>query len=231
MIIYNSNVYYYEVVFLKINELFCLEHTLAKEYLSSFTYGWEALSGISQMIIELSESLSEEYTELWDKVWVHKSVKLSDTAHIKGPCIIGRDTEIRHGAFIRGSVLIGENCVIGNSTEVKNSILFDKVQVPHFNYVGDSILGYKAHLGAGAITSNVKSDKTLITVKGIYEINTNLRKFGALVGDNTEIGCNTVLNPGTVIGKSCTVYPLSNVRGVIPDSYIYKSRENIIRKE
>lgn len=216
---------------MKIKELFGLEHTLAKEYLSSFTYGWEALSGISQMIIELSGALSEEYTELWDKVWVHKSAKLSDTAHIKGPCIIGKESEIRHGAFIRGSVLIGEDCVIGNSTEVKNSILFNKVQVPHFNYVGDSILGYKVHFGAGAITSNVKSDKSLITVKGVSEIKTNLRKFGALVGDNTEIGCNTVLNPGTVIGKSCTVYPLSNVRGVIPESYIYKSRENIIRKE
>lgn len=216
---------------MKINELFSLEHTLSADYLSSFNYGWEALSGISQMIIELSESLSAEYTELWDKVWVHKSVKLSDTAYIKGPAIIGKDSDIRHGAFIRGSVLIGESCVVGNSTEIKNSILFDKVQVPHFNYVGDSILGYKVHFGAGAITSNVKSDKSLISVKGISEIKTNLRKFGALIGDRTEIGCNTVLNPGTVIGRSCTVYPLSNVRGVIPDSYIYKSESNIIRKE
>ena len=216
---------------MKINELFSLEHTLSADYLSSFNYGWEALSGISQMIIELSESLSAEYTELWDKVWVHKSVRLSEAAYIKGPCIIGKDSEIRHGAFIRGSVLIGESCVIGNSTEIKNSILFDKVQVPHFNYVGDSILGYKVHFGAGAITSNVKSDKSLISVKGISEIKTNLRKFGALIGDRTEIGCNTVLNPGTVIGRSCTVYPLSNVRGVIPDSYIYKSESNIIRKE
>lgn len=216
---------------MKINELFSLEHTLSADYLSSFNYGWEALSGISQMIIELSESLSAEYAELWDKVWVHKSVRLSEAAYIKGPCIIGKDSEIRHGAFIRGSVLIGESCVVGNSTEIKNSILFDKVQVPHFNYVGDSILGYKVHFGAGAVTSNVKSDKTLITVKGISPIKTNLRKFGALVGDKTEIGCNTVLNPGTVIGKSCTVYPLSSVRGVIPDSYIYKSRDNIIRKE
>ena len=216
---------------MKINELFSLEHTLSADYLSSFNYGWEALSGISQMIIELSESLSAEYAELWDKVWVHKPVKLSDTAYIKGPCIIGKDSEIRHGAFIRGSVLIGESCVIGNSTEIKNSILFDKVQVPHFNYVGDSILGYKVHFGACAITSNVKSDKSLIRVKDISEIKTNLRKFGALIGDRTEIGCNTVLNPGTVIGRSCTVYPLSNVRGVIPDSYIYKSESNIIRKE
>ncbi len=216
---------------MKINELFSLEYTLSADYLSSFNYGWEALSGISQMIIELSKSLSAEYTELWDKIWVHKTVKLSDTAYIKGPCIIGKDSEIRHGAFIRGSVLIGESCVIGNSTEIKNSILFDKVQVPHFNYVGDSILGYKVHFGAGAITSNVKSDKSLVSVKGISEFKTNLRKIGALIGDRTEIGCNTVLNPGTVIGRSCTVYPLSNVRGVIPDSYIYKSESNIIRKE
>lgn len=215
---------------MKINELFSLEHTIAKDYLSSFTYGFEALSGISEMIIELSESLSEEYTELWDKVWVHKSVKLSESAYIKGPCIIGKDSEIRHCAFIRGNVLIGESCVIGNSTEVKNAILFDKVQVPHFNYIGDSILGYKVHFGAGAITSNVKSDKSLITVKGITEIKTYLRKFGALVGDCTEIGCNTVLNPGTVIGKNCTIYPLSNIRGVIHDSYIYKDSANIIRK-
>lgn len=216
---------------MKIDELFSLEHTLARDYLSSFTYGFEALSGISQMITELSARLSDEYAELYEKVWVHKSAKLSESAYIKGPCIIGKNSEIRHGAFIRGSVLIGEECVVGNSTEVKNSILFDRVQVPHFNYAGDSILGYKVHLGAGAITSNVKSDKSLITVKGVAEIRTNLRKFGALVGDCSEIGCNAVLNPGTVIGKSCTVYPLSNVRGVIPDSYIYKDRSNIIRKE
>ncbi len=219
------------MIYLKINELFSLDHTLAKEYLSAFSYGWEALDGIGEMLLTLSENLRDEYAELSDKVWVHKSVKLSDTAYIKGPCIIGKDTEIRHSAFIRGSVLIGENCVIGNSTEVKNSILFDGVAVPHFNYIGDSILGYKVHFGAGSITSNVKSDKTLITVKGVSSIKTNLRKFGALVGDKTEIGCNAVLNPGTVIGKNCTVYPLSSVRGVIPDSYIYKSRDIIIRKE
>lgn len=216
---------------MKTNELFDLEHTLAGNYLSAFSYGWESLPGISEMILELSETLSEEYEELWDKVLVHKTARLSDTAYVKGPCIIGKGTEIRHGAFIRGSVLIGEDCVIGNSTEIKNSVLFDKVQVPHFNYVGDSILGYKVHFGAGAITSNVKSDKSLITVKGVSEIKTKLRKFGALVGDKSEIGCNTVLNPGTVIGKGCTVYPLSSVRGVIPDSYIYKSSDNIIRKE
>ena len=216
---------------MKIKDLFDFEHTHAGSYLSSFTYGWEALEGISEMINEISKHLSDEYTELWDKVWVHKNVRISDSAFIKGPCIIGNDTEIRHNAFIRGCALIGENCVIGNSTEIKNSILFDKVQVPHFNYIGDSILGYKVHFGAGSITSNIKSDKSLITVKGVSEIKTNLRKFGAIIGDSTEIGCNAVLNPGTVIGKNCTIYPLSNVRGVIPEAYIYKSASQIVRKE
>ena len=216
---------------MKTNELFNLEHTLSENYLSAFLYGWEALDGIGEMILSLSESLSDEYEKLWDKVWIHKTVNLSDSAFIKGPCIIGKGSEIRHNAFIRGCALIGENCVIGNSTEIKNSILFDKVQVPHFNYIGDSILGYKVHFGAGAITSNVKSDKSLVTVKGVSEIKTNLRKFGSLVGDNTEIGCNAVLNPGTIIGRNCTIYPLSNVRGVIPEAYIYKSASQIVRKE
>ena len=216
---------------MKINELFDLEHTLAKDYLSFFTYGWEALGGLSGFISELQKTLSGEYEETNENVWVHKTATLCTSAFINGPAIIGKNSEIRHGAFIRGSALIGEGCVIGNSTELKNSVLFDGVTVPHFNYIGDSILGYKVHFGAGAVTSNVKSDKTLITVKGISPIKTNLRKFGALVGNKTEIGCNTVLNPGTVIGKNCTVYPLSSVRGVIPDSYIYKSRDNIIRKE
>lgn len=216
---------------MKTTDLFDLRHTLAGDYLSSFIYGWEALSGISDIITEISDTLSEEYEEIRDKVWVHKTATIFATAHIKGPCIIGKGSEIRHCAFIRGSVLIGENCVVGNSTEIKNSILFDGVQVPHFNYVGDSILGYKAHLGAGAVTSNVKSDKSLVTVKGVSEIKTNLRKFGALVGDMTEIGCGAVLNPGTVLGKNCTVYPLSSVRGVIPQGYIYKNADNITRKE
>lgn len=216
---------------MKTDELFDLEHTLAKEFLSSFTYGFEALSGLSSFIFEIQNSLTDEYIEINNSVWIHKSAKVSPTAFIKGPCVIGKGSEIRHSAFIRGSVLIGENCVIGNSTEIKNSILFDGVQAPHFNYIGDSILGYKVHFGAGAITSNVKSDKSPITVKGISTIKTNLRKFGALVGDYTEIGCNAVLNPGTVIGRNVTVYPLSNIRGVIPDSYIYKNENNIIRKE
>ena len=216
---------------MKTNDLFDLKHTLACDYLSSFTYGWEALDGISQMISELSEFLHDDFREIKEKVWIHRTTTLSNSVCIKGPVIIGKNSEIRHGAFIRGSVLIGENCVIGNSTEVKNSILFDGVAVPHFNYIGDSILGFKVHFGAGAITSNVKSDKSLITVKGISTVITNRRKFGALVGDNTAIGCNTVLNPGTVIGRNCTIYPLSCVRGVIPDSYIYKSADNIIRKE
>lgn len=216
---------------MKISEIFNLEHTIAKDYLSSFIYGWEALSGLSRFISEVGASLSDEYTEISENIWVHKSAVISPSACIKGPAIIGKGSEIRHCAFIRGSVIIGEGCTIGNSTEIKNSVLFDSVQVPHFNYIGDSILGYKVHFGAGAITSNVKSDKTLITVKGVSHIKTNLRKFGALVGDYTEIGCNTVLNPGTVIGRNVTVYPLSNVRGVIPESYIYKSENNIIRKE
>lgn len=219
------------MIFLKISELFNLEHTLAKEYLSAFTYGFEALSGLSRFISELQSKLYDEFEEVYDSVWIHKTAIISPTAYIKGPAIIGKSSEIRHTAFIRGSVIIGENCTVGNSSEIKNSILFDRVQVPHFNYIGDSILGYKVHLGAGAITSNIKSDKTLITVKGVSPIKTNLRKFGALVGDNTEIGCNTVLNPGTIIGKNVTVYPLSNVRGVIPHSYIYKSADTIIRKE
>ncbi len=216
---------------MKISEIFNLEHTIAKDYLSSFIYGWEALSGLSRFISEVGASISDEYTEISENIWVHKSAVVSPSACIKGPAIISKGSEIRHCAFIRGSVIIGEGCTIGNSTEIKNSVLFDSVQVPHFNYIGDSILGYKVHFGAGAITSNVKSDKTLITVKGVSDIKTNLRKFGTLVGDYTEIGCNTVLNPGTVIGRNVTVYPLSNVRGVIPESYIYKSENNIIRKE
>jgi len=217
---------------IKTKELFSLGHTLAADYLASYEYPWQALKGISDFIKKTGPELDKnEFTQISPEVWVHKQARIAPTAFIGAPCIIGRKTEVRHCAFIRGSALSGEGCVIGNSTELKNSVLFDGVTVPHFNYIGDSILGYKVHFGAGAVTSNVKSDKTLITVKGISPTKTNLRKFGALVGDKTEIGCNAVLNPGTVIGKSCTVYPLSSVRGVIPDSYIYKSRDNIIRKE
>lgn len=207
-------------------------HSMAGNYLSAFKYPWEALGGIKRMIIQLGESLpKEEYLEVNENVWVHKSAKIFDSAYLTGPCIIGERSEVRHGAFIRGSVIVGNDCVVGNSAELKNSILFDEVHVPHYNYVGDSILGYRVHLGAGAITSNIKSDKTTVFVHdGKQNINTGLRKFGALIGDNTEIGCNTVLNPGTIIGRNCTIYPLSNVRGVIENNSIYKSAKEIVKK-
>jgi len=215
------------------NELFELEKSLAGDYLVKFNYPWEALSDITEFIISLGHSLDKkEYRFFSENVWVHKSVKIAPTAYIGAPCIIGRNSEVRHCAFIRSSALIGESCVIGNSTEVKNAILFDGVQVPHFNYVGDSILGFRVHLGAGAVTSNVKSDKSLVTVKapdGVIE--TGLKKFGAIIGDGAEVGCNTVLNPGTVIGRKSTVYPLSSVRGAIPSNSIYKSCHNIVAKE
>lgn len=217
---------------LKTNELFAFEKTLAGEYLSCFEYPWEALTGIGDMIPVLGEKLSErEYERLSPAVWIHKTAKIASTAFIGKNIIIGENTEVRQGAFIRGNAIIGKFCVIGNSTEVKNAIIFDGVQIPHFNYVGDSILGYKAHLGAGAVTSNVKSDKTNVTV--LYDgerINTGLRKFGAMVGDNAEIGCNCVLNPGTVIGRNCTVYPLSCVRGTVKENSIYKSADKIVIK-
>lgn len=217
----------------KISELFNLDKTMAGEYLGRFRYPWEALPGIGELIISLGQSLDRrEYTLLKEKVWIHRSVKIAKDAYIGAPCIIGRGSEIRHCAYIRGCALIGEDCVIGNSTEVKNSILFDGVQVPHFNYVGDSILGFAAHLGAGAVTSNVKSDRSLITVKtseGIIE--TGLKKFGAIIGDAVEVGCNAVLNPGTVIGRNSTVYPLSFVRGIIPSDSIFKGAKNIAAKE
>ena len=217
---------------MKTDEIYDLEHTLAKEYLSSFTYGFEALSGLSSFIFEIQNSLTDEYTEINNSVWIHKSAKVSPTAFINGPCVIGKGSEIRHSAFIRGSVLIGENCVIGNSTEIKNSILFDGVQVPHFNYAGDSILGYKSHMGAGSLTSNVKSDQTLVTVKnGEERIETGLKKFGAMLGDHVEVGCNSVLNPGTVVGRHSNVYPTSCVRGVVPENSIWKNDGRIVKKE
>ena len=212
--------------FLKIEELFDLNHTLAREYLQNFEYPWEALSGLKNYIIKLGATLGGEYEEIYHGVWVHKSAKIADSAKICAPCIIGEDSEVRHCAYIRGSALIGRNCVVGNSTEIKNSILFDRVQVPHFNYVGDSILGFCAHLGAGSITSNVKCDKSPVTVNGK---NTNLKKLGAIIGDRVEVGCNSVLNPGTVIGANTTVYPLSCVRGIIPADSIFK--QNITFKK
>ena len=206
-----------------IKELYDLEHTLAAEYLSGFTYPWEALKGIKEMILKLGASLGEDYLQLSESVWVHKTAQIAPTAFLGAPCIIGANTEVRHCAFIRGSALVGKNCVVGNSVELKNVILFDCVQVPHYNYVGDSILGYKAHMGAGSITSNVKSDKSLVVIHGDSEIPTGFKKVGAMLGDFVEVGCNSVLNPGTVIGRNSSVYPLSCVRGVIPANSIYKT--------
>ena len=212
--------------------LFDLTHTLAGEYLRKTGYPWEALDGISSLILSLSPTLGNDYQELQPTVWVHKTAQVAPTAFLGAPCIIGPETEVRHCAFIRGSALVGQGCVIGNSVELKNVILFDGVQVPHYNYVGDSILGYKSHMGAGAITSNVKSDKTLVTVRsGEERIETGRKKFGAILGDFVEVGCNSVLNPGTVIGSHSNVYPLSCVRGVIPANSIWKTGGVIVAKE
>lgn len=214
-----------------IAELYDLNQTMAGDYLRRFTYPWEALGGISDLILELGESLSpEEYTCAGEHVWVHKTAKVAPTAYLGGPCIIGAGTEVRHGAFIRGSALVGENCVVGNSVELKNVILFNGVQVPHYNYVGDSILGYKAHMGAGSLTSNVKSDKSLVVIHTQPPVETERKKVGALVGDFVEVGCNSVLNPGTVVGRRSNVYPLSCVRGVIPADSIYKTGGVIVPK-
>ena len=213
-----------------INQLYDLEHTIAKAYLEQFTYPWEALKGISETILLLGQSLGEEYKEIAPQVWAHESAKIAPTAYIGGPCIIGANTEVRHCAFVRGSALIGENCVVGNSTELKNVILFDNVQVPHYNYVGDSILGYKAHMGAGSITSNVKSDKSLVVIHGQQDIPTGIKKVGAMLGDFVEVGCNSVLNPGSVIGRNSNVYPTSCVRGVVPENSIYKKNDTVVAK-
>ncbi len=215
-----------------IKDLYDLEHTMAGEYLQQFTYPWEALKGIKDLIIELGNKLDkEEYTEVSEHVWVHKSAKVFPSAYLGAPCIIGPNTEVRHCAFIRGSALVGSDCVVGNSVELKNVILFDHVQTPHYNYVGDSILGYYSHMGAGSITSNVKSDKKLVVVhNGTEQIETGLKKFGAMVGDYVEVGCNSVLNPGTVIGRHSNVYPTSCVRGVVPENSIWKNSGEIIEK-
>ena len=216
---------------IKTMELYDLTHTMAGEYLKKFEYPWQALSGIKALILELGSKLSDEFTQVSPDVWVHKTAKVAPTAHLGSPCIIGAGTEVRHCAFIRGSALVGANCVVGNSVELKNCILFDDVQVPHYNYVGDSILGYKSHMGAGSLTSNVKSDKTLVTVKyGDEKIETGLKKFGAMVGDFVEVGCNSVLNPGTVVGRESNIYPLSCVRGVVPPRSIYKTGGQIVKK-
>ena len=214
------------------SELFDLKHTMAKRYLEDFEYPWQALKGIKALILELGSGLGEEYTEISPTVWVHKTATVAPTAFVGGPCIIGANTEIRHCAYIRENALVGENCVVGNSVELKNVILFDNVQVPHFNYVGDSILGYKSHMGAGAVTSNVKSDQTLVTVKnGEERIETGLKKFGAMLGDHVEVGCNSVLNPGTVVGRNSNIYPTSCVRGVVPENSIWKNDGRIVKKE
>ncbi len=213
-----------------IEDLYDLSHTLAGSYLQSFTYPWEALKGIKELILSLGPCLGEDYRELAPQVWVHKTAQIAPTAYLGSPCIIGPDTEVRHCAFIRSSALVGEGCVVGNSVELKNVILFDKVQVPHYNYVGDSILGYKAHMGAGAVTSNVKSDKSLVVIHGEENLPTGIKKVGAMLGDFVEVGCNSVLNPGTVVGRHSNIYPLSCVRGVIPENSIYKDRGNIVTK-
>ncbi|MBR3973152.1 MAG: UDP-N-acetylglucosamine pyrophosphorylase [Oscillospiraceae bacterium] len=217
---------------IKTSELYNLKYTLAGEYLAGFEYPWQALAGISDLILQLGSQLDDNYREIAPNVWVHKTAVIAPTAFIGGPCIVGANTEVRHCAFIRGSALIGKGCVVGNSVELKNAILFDGVQVPHFNYVGDSILGCKSHMGAGAVTSNFKSDASVVVVKhGEEQISTGLQKFGAMLGDFVEVGCNSVLNPGTVVGRNTTVYPTSCVRGVIPENCILKTGGVIVRKE
>lgn len=218
---------------LKISSLYSPDETIARELLEQVEYPWEALPKISGFIEKLGAALpAEKYEKKGDNVWIAKSARVYPTAYINGPCIIDEEAEIRHCAFIRGSAIVGKGAVVGNSTELKNVILFNKVQVPHYNYVGDSILGYKAHMGAGSITSNVKSDKTLVTVKcGTEKIETGLKKFGAMLGDNVEVGCNSVLNPGTVIGKESNIYPVSSVRGYIPPNSIFKAQDNIVQKK
>ncbi len=216
---------------MKTKELYDLKHTIASDYLSSYEYPWQALAGIKDFILSIGPLLESDYHEIKENVWVHQSATIFDSAYLGQPCIIGPNTEVRHGAFIRGSALVGANCVVGNSVELKNVILFDNVQVPHYNYVGDSILGYMSHMGAGSITSNVKSDKTLVVVKGCENFETGLKKMGAMLGDFVEVGCNSVLNPGTVIGPHSNVYPVSCVRGVIPSNSIVKTGGVIVAKE
>ncbi len=213
-------------------DIFDISKTLAAPLLEKTKYPWEALGRIKDFILSLGPTLDKSvYEEVKPQVWIAKNAVVFESAYIAAPCIIGENTEVRHSAFIRGSVIIGNGCVVGNSTEIKNSIIFDSVQIPHYNYIGDSILGYRSHLGAGAITSNVKSDKSLVTVKtGSENIETGLKKFGAMVGDYVEVGCNSVLCPGTVIGKHSNIYPLSRVRGFIPENSIFKSPENIVLK-
>lgn len=217
---------------MRTNELYDLSHSLCGKKLAGCEYPWEALPHIAEWIVEIGKTLSSEtFEKRGENIWIAKSAKIAETAHIDGPCIIDEDAEVRHCAFIRGGAMVGKGAVVGNSTELKNCILFDKVQVPHYNYVGDSVLGYCAHLGAGAVTSNVKSDKTPVVVRGMDKpYDTNRKKCGAMLGDYAEVGCNSVLNPGTVIGKEATVYPTSCVRGTVPTAYIYKDAAHIVPK-
>jgi len=217
---------------LRVEDLLDLSKTISAGIFEGLEYPWEALPKIKEFILKLGETLSEDvYEKRGEDIWIAKSARIAPTAYINGPVIICPNAEIRHCAFIRGSAIIGENAVIGNSTELKNCIIFDNAQVPHYNYVGDSILGYKAHLGAGSITSNLKSDKSLVTIpEGDSRLTTGLKKFGAVVGDNVEVGCNSVLNPGTVIGRNTNIYPLSMVRGVVEENSIYKKKGEIAEK-
>lgn len=217
----------------KIYNLYNIEHTIASNIFENVIYPWEVLCKINEFIIKLGKTLnSNEYEEIKENIWIAKTAKIAETAYINGPAIIDKEAEIRHCAFIRGNAIVGKGAVVGNSTELKNVILFDKVQVPHYNYVGDSILGYKSHMGAGSITSNVKSDKKLIIIKNQQKkIETNIKKIGAMIGDEVEIGCGTVLNPGTIIGRNTNIYPLCSVRGVIPSNSIYKNKQEIIIKK
>lgn len=214
-----------------IKDLYTLEESIAAPVFEGASYPWEILPKIKDYILQLGPSLpKDKYEQRGENVWIAKTAKVAPSAYISGPCIIDEEAEIRHCAFIRGNAIVGKGAVVGNSTELKNVILFNKVQVPHYNYVGDSILGFKAHMGAGSITSNVKSDKTLVKVHGEREVETGLKKFGAMLGDEVEVGCNSVLNPGTVIGRNSNIYPLSCVRGVVPADSIYKSRGEITKK-
>ena len=218
---------------LKISNLYTLSETIAAELFDGVQYPWEVLPNIGAFIVKLGNSLPEDkFEKRGENVWVAKSAKVFESAYINGPAIIDEDAEVRHCAFIRGNAIVGKGAVVGNSTELKNVVLFNKVQVPHYNYVGDSVLGFKAHMGAGSITSNVKSDKTLVVVKaGEERFETGLKKFGAMLGDEVEVGCNSVLNPGTVIGKKASVYPTSCVRGFIPEEHIYKNKDEVVQRK
>ena len=216
----------------KTQNLLDLKHTITAEYLIKYEYPWEIISEIKNIILEIGSNLDKNnYKEIKENVWVHSSVLIDDNVQIIGPAIIGENSQIKHCAYIRENVIIGNDCVIGNSCEIKNSIIFDNTQVPHFNYVGDSVMGYKSHMGAGAIISNLKSDHSNVVIRNKQEtIDTGLKKFGAIIGNNVEVGCNSVLNPGTIIGTNSTIYPLSRVRGLVPENSIYKEEDNIVDK-